>query len=74
MEQVKKITKDTLLPVGLVISIIAASIWLGSLTNQIAELKYKDSPSRTEFNQMSSQLIEIQKGVTEINIYLRNNK
>lgn len=74
MEQVKKITKETLIPIGLVLSIVAASIWLGSLTNQIAELKHKDPPSRTEFHQMSSQLIEIQKGVTEINIYLRNNK
>lgn len=72
MEQVKKITKETLVPIGLVVGIITASLWLGSLTNQIAELKQKDSPSRTEFNQMTSQLIEIQKGVTEINIYLRN--
>ena len=74
MEQIKKVTKDTLIPIGLVFSIIAASIWLGALTNQITELKHKDSPSRTEFHQMTSQLIEIQKGVTEINIYLRNNK
>jgi hypothetical protein len=71
MEQVKKITQNTLLPIGFVITIIMGSIWIGSLANQIQELRHKDSPSRTEFVEYTYQLKEIQKGVNDINTYLR---
>lgn len=74
MDKMKQITKDTLIPISLAISIFAGALWLGSVSNQVSEIKHKDSPSRAEYNQITTQLIEIQKGISEINIYLRNNK
>jgi len=65
------IAKEILLPISFVIVIITASVWVGSLANQINELQKKDSPSRSEFENITYQLQDIQRGVSEINLYLR---
>lgn len=76
MEKIKDklgiITQNTLIPISLLIVVVGASIWLGALASEVKAMAAKDSPSRTEFNTMCEQLSTIQKGVNEINSYLRD--
>ncbi len=65
------IAKEILLPISLVIVLITASVWVGSLANQVSEIQKKDSPSRYEFDSVTTQLTEIKTGVDSINNFLR---
>ena len=65
------ITKDTVIPIGIVFSIIIASIWIGNLASEVKILKEKDSPSRYEFDAVNKRLESIDSGIQEINLYLR---
>ncbi len=67
------ITKELLLPISFVITLLAGFFWLGNLSNQVNEIIKKDAPTRIEFNSMEKKLDNIEAGVQNINIYLRNN-
>lgn len=78
MEKIKEklgiITQNTLIPISLLIVVVGASIWLGALASEVKAMSAKDSPSRAEYNTMCEQLSTIQKGVNDINYYLRDKK
>lgn len=74
MEKVKQLTKETLIPISLALILFSGAVWLGSLASRVYAMEQKDSPTRAEYNTMCQQLSDIQKGVNEINTYLRNNK
>ena len=68
------ITQNTLIPLSLAIGLLAAAVWMGTLFSRVQSLEAKDAPSRSEFSAMCTQLSEIQKGVGDINNYLRGKK
>ena len=68
------ITMNTLIPLGMFFAIGGVIFFIGTLASKVEAIIDKDSPSRTEYNQMCEQLSSIQKGVDNINIYLRDKK
>lgn len=67
------ITREFLLPISLVLVLLTGFFWLGSLSNQVSEIVSKNAPTRTEFNSMEKKLDNIETGVQNINLYLRDN-
>ena len=72
MEKVKQLTKETLIPISLAIILFSGAIWLGGIASRVHAMEQKDSPTRAEYNTMCQQLSEIQRGVNDINNYLRS--
>ena len=64
---VKKINNNTYVPIGVIIIVVAVGIYIGTLATTVAAMKEKDSPSRTEFSQICSQLSNIEKKVDTVN-------
>ena len=77
-EQIKTISKHTLVSIGTAVAIMMVAISFsakaGALAQKVDNIEYKNSPSRTEFDNMSKRLESIDKGVSDINLYLRSNK
>lgn len=73
-DKIGAITMNTLIPLGLLFTIGGVIFFIGTLSSKVEAMVIKDSPSRTEYNQMCEQLSSIQKGVDNINIYLRDKK
>ena len=71
MEKLKSVTQNTLIPISLAILLFSGAVWLGSLASRVYAMEQKDSPTRAEYDTMCQQLSEIQKGVNDINTYLR---
>ena len=74
LNKIGAITMNTLIPISVVFAIGGIIFFIGTLASKVEAMAEKDSPSRTEFNQMCDQLSSIQKGVDNINIYLRDKK
>lgn len=74
LNKIGAITMNTLIPISLVFAIGGIIFFIGTLASKVEAMVEKDSPSRTEFHQMCEQLSSIQKGVDNINIYLRDKK
>ena len=68
------ITEKTLIPISLVIVIGGIIFWAGMLTTKINYVEAKNSPTRAEFDNLSGQLGEINKNLTELNNYIRTPK
>ena len=64
------ITKDTLIPLGSMVIIVAVAMWVGSLATKVDAMVVKDAPSRVEFNQMCAQLSKIEDKVDVVNTNL----
>jgi hypothetical protein len=67
MDKVRKITNDTLIPVGLIITIVGALItmvWLfSSTTTKVEAMEDKDCPTRIEFNTMRDDISTIKSDI-----------
>ena len=59
-ERAKKITQDTLIPLGVLATLIVATVsivWLVSgLSTKVDAMEAQDSPTREEFNKMDSKI------------------
>ena len=69
-EKVKKITQDTLIPLGIMVFLISATVtvvWLFSGVNtKVEAMESKDCPTRTEFNTMQDNITTISSDVKTI--------
>ena len=69
-----KLTKETLIPLGLVMTliivIISGAFWMGSLSTRVDAMNDKDSPTRQEFNQLCTNISSIDNKLTNLNNYL----
>lgn len=74
LNKIGAITMNTLIPISVVFAVGGIVFFIGTLASKVEAIIEKDSPSRTEYNQMCEQLSSIQKGVDNINIYLRDKK
>jgi len=68
------LSKDTLIPIGFVIVIVTCAYFIGTLASRVQAQEVKDSPSRTEYNTMCERLNSIDKGISDINSYLRDKR
>ena len=69
-EKVKKITQDTLIPIGIMALLISATVtivWLFSgVTTKVDAMEAQDCPSRDEFNTMQNNITTISSDVKTI--------
>ena len=61
------ITQNTLIPISLLIIFLGVAFWIGSLATKVEAMSLKESPSRAEFNQICTQLSNIEDKVDVIN-------
>lgn len=75
-EKIKKITTETVIPIGFAILIVSAVVggafWIGGLAQAVDEIVDKDSPSRAEYNLMCQNISDIKKGVDNLNNHFIN--
>lgn len=65
-EKIKQITKETLLPISLVLSIVTFAFMLGSQFERIKSLEDKNSPTRNEYITMQDDISTIKADVKMI--------
>lgn len=65
-EKIKQITKETLLPISLVLSIVTFAFMLGSQFQRISSLEEKNSPTRDEYTTMQADITVIKSDVKAI--------
>lgn len=76
MEQIKKITRETVIPIGFVIVILSVIVMGTAYVTRIdtrvqmntgrvqaVELDIKDNPNRNEFNVMKEDILEIKEDI-----------
>jgi len=73
-----KLNRDTLIPLGLAMTLIAVIIsgafWMGSLSTRVDAMDDKDSPTRQEFNQLCTTISSIDSKLTNLNDHLLGSK
>lgn len=78
IETPNRLTKDTLIPLGLAFTLIAVIIsgafWMGSLSTRVDAMVDKDSPTRYEFNQLCTTISGIDTKLTSLNTFLMGDK
>ncbi|HNV62871.1 MAG TPA: hypothetical protein PKN54_07965 [Candidatus Cloacimonas acidaminovorans] len=66
MEQVKALTKNTLIPLGLAVSLAGIVFAFGVTYQRIQALEERNSPTRDEFTTLQSDIKEIKTDVKSL--------
>lgn len=75
METLKQITKETLIPIGLVMSIMAGAFWLGRLSLQVAsntedveecQAKILTLPTQYQYDTLQKSVDEVKQDVKQL--------